>query len=178
MLDDLKFINQKDPNDQLGAIERNWRDKSDLLARAAIEWRADNPTSNNLAKQIAEHLAGKSVVVYAEDEALAKTWMKNIAQKAHNRVFISTLDDESTELAAWSSHPVDKLFAIVILRQGKDSDEYSNTIKTLRQKLSGRWPHPLEIELPDENNWAEFLAEMTAAYLAILNGVITNKKDL
>ena len=67
MLDDLKFINQKDHNDVLGATLREIRDSKDKeLVAAATSWSADTPTAENDAKQLALELIGRPVVIIGD----------------------------------------------------------------------------------------------------------------
>lgn len=177
MLDDLKFVSNKDPHDELGVIERAWRDKGEPFEQTAIEWRADSPTSTNLAKQIAEYLAGKSVVVYGAYAETAHVWYENIALRAQARVFdVTVQEDMQTEISAWKSQPVDKLYGVLLLKSEHDREAVKESYKTMERQLSGRWPHPMSITAPkltidETKQWMQFLAEMSAAYLAVLHGV-------
>jgi len=181
MLDDLKFVSNKDPHDELGVIERGWRDKFSLLNEAAVSWRADKKTDENLAKQIAEYCAGKSVVIYGSSQETVDVWYQNIALRAQARAFSFVLGSENnTEISAWRSQPVDKLFAVIILRDKNDSSEVNEAIEGMKKKLSGLWPHPMEVSLKGKSKqqisaWNNFLAELSAAYLAVLHSVSPKK---
>lgn len=182
MLDDLKFVSNKDPNDELGVVERTWRDKSDLLNKAAELWRADSLTKDNLAKQVAEHLTGKSVVIYGANEKLVNIWVENIALRAKTRVFGVTINKENpVELAAWRAQPVEKLFGVIVLKSSDDSKDAEQAMDLMFTKLSGLWPHPMTITADgknkqDRNDWLSFLGELSSVYLAILHSQ-NPKKD-
>ena len=171
VLDDLKFIHQKDVSDALGAAARG-------LARIeAVEaWLPEIATARNPAKQLAQELLGKTIVVYAGPELhpAAEAWKAACNTHARQLAWCARIDRES-ELLGWTGQPVDKPYAVVELRSGLEGREVQAFFAVAERHLSGMRPAPIIVEaqgrtLDEQLQWAAAYGEFVAIYLGLLNG--------
>src|SRR4029079_5463739 len=87
-------------------------------------------------------------------------WCKQFPEFNHN------------EFIGWSSHPVDKTYSVIELRSQYEDDKIIKRYELSDKLLSGRWPHPISIEIPrggsviEDLAWAIALGDFVSIYLA------------
>ena len=144
------------------------------------------PTSSNRAKQLAQEFMGKSVVVYAGIKLFpaANKWKICMNENAKNVAWCNYLPELShNEFIGWSSHPVDKPYAVVELRSNLEHPRVQKRFEVTDRMLSGKWPHPEVIDVKGETLiqqllWTASLGDFTSLYLAFLNGLNPTPVDL
>jgi glucose/mannose-6-phosphate isomerase len=82
---------------------------ADKHSELTAAWAADIPTNNNLAKQLAERLLGKTPIIYAGPKMypLAYKWKINFNENAKNTAWCNFYSEyDHNEFIGWTSHPV------------------------------------------------------------------------
>jgi glucose/mannose-6-phosphate isomerase len=132
-------------------------------------WRPEIPTKNNVTKQLALELMGKSIVVYSGPKLFpaANKFKICLNENAKNVAWVNYYPEfNHNEFIGWSSHPVQKPYAVVSERL-----------------LSGKRPAP-QVVKPEGDNllkqllWTSNFCDFTSLYLAILNGLNPTPVDL
>lgn len=149
------------------------------LTEVERSWGVDVPFKENQAKQLAWHCAGKTVVIYAgaRFRSCAYKWKIAINESAKNTAWCGELSEfNHNEFIGWSSHPIEKPFAVFNLRSSFDHPRISARFAISDRLLSGLRPQPIDIQLEGETMleqllWSNILADYVSAYLGILNGV-------
>lgn len=152
---------------------------SGWLEQETIEWRKDSTVDKNLAKQLALLAVGKTPVFYAGSlmAAVAYKWKISWNENAKNVAFWNELPEfNHNEFIGWSSHPVEKPFAIFDLVSSFEHQQILKRFEVSDRLLSGRRPKAHNIELKGDSPlqqmlWADVLADFASIYVAILNGV-------
>ncbi len=150
-----------------------------LLYAAADEWSQESATENNQAKKLAESIMGKAVWVYSGPalESAAYKWKIDINENAKNVASWNVLPEMNhNEFIGWTSHPVEKPFAVVELRSHLDHPQVVKRFDATNKLLSGRMPAPQEVEvkghsLIEQILWSCLLGDFVSIYQGILNGV-------
>jgi glucose/mannose-6-phosphate isomerase len=150
------------------------------------EWRADVPTRQNAAKQLALELVGKSVVVYAGPKLFpaANKFKICINENAKSVAWVNQYPEfNHNEFIGWSSHPVDKPYAVVDIRSNLEHPRVQKRFEVSERLLSGKRPAP-EIITPKGETllqqllWTANFCDYTSLYLALLNGLNPTPVDL
>ena len=169
MLDDLKYIAQKDPHDLLGHYLRQLRGSE--YAEYEHEWAPDVPASANYAKQLALEMMGRAVAIVATESnvQLATHWQSQLGLHAQCIAFTQIIPENIDVLVrAWSGVPNIRPFSVVQLHATLEDNE-SALFDVINNRLSGHWPEPLIV-----NGSAEYmqqLAYVVSVYLAVANNV-------
>jgi glucose/mannose-6-phosphate isomerase len=167
----------------------------DLSALAeASEWlkdelsqlSADVPTSKNSAKQIAQELMGRSVIVYSGPLLfpVAHKWKICMNENAKNTAWDDQYPEfNHNEFIGWSSHPVDKPFAVVEIRSQLEHPRVQKRFVVTERLLSGKRPAPIVVEpkgdtLLKQLLWGIAMGDFVSVYLALLNNVNPTPVDL
>jgi glucose/mannose-6-phosphate isomerase len=151
----------------------------EFLSRAVMNWRPDVPTKDNIAKQYAEEIAGKTPVIYAGPalSAAAYKWKISFNENAKNVAFYNQWPEfNHNEMLGWTSHPIDKPFQPIELRSQFEHERINRRFELSNRLLSGRMPHPLEIHVEGNTPlehllWSVLLGDFVTLYTALLNGV-------
>ena len=159
---------------------------ADWLSEHTQNWLPDVPTSENLAKQLAMHSAGKTPVIYSGSRMapVGYKWKISFNENAKNVAFCNELPEfDHNELMGWVSHPVEKPFAVFDLVSGFEHPQILKRFAIADRLLSGLRPKSVPIELQGESVieqmlWGCLLADFVSIYLAILNGVESTQVDL
>jgi glucose/mannose-6-phosphate isomerase len=149
------------------------------IADMAASIGADVPTVENPAKQLALQCAGKTPIIYASSlfAPLAYKWKIGFNENAKNTSWMDEFPEFShNEFMGWTSHPVEKPFAIIDLRSQFDHPRIDKRFELTEKLLSGRRPAAHEVWLHGDSALGQMLtgtimADMTSIYLGILNGV-------
>jgi glucose/mannose-6-phosphate isomerase len=162
------------------------RAAGDWLGSQLDNWLPTVPTVQNPAKQLAQELLGKSVVVYGGPKLFpaVNKWKICMNENAKNVAWCNQLPEfNHNEFIGWSSHPVDKPYAVVELRSTLEHPRVQKRFEVTNRLLSGKRPaaHVVEIvgdTLPQQLLWAASFGDFVSLYLALLNGLNPTPVDL
>lgn len=158
----------------------------DWLKEEVQNWLASISEKENLAKQLALKAIGKTPVIYAGEimAPIAYKWKISFNENAKNVAFYNQLPEFShNEFIGWTSHPIEKPFAIFDLISGFENQRTLHRFAISDKLLSGKRPKANTIELRGSNIveqmlWGSVLADFVSIYVAILNGVDPTPVDL
>ena len=150
------------------------------------QWRPDVPTTNNQAKQIAQELAGKSVVVYSGPllSPAGYKWKININENAKQVAWCNQFPEfNHNEFLGWTEQPVQKPYAVIDLRSNQENSRIQKRFEVTERLLSGRRPAPIIVQaegdtILEQLLWTIGLGDFVSVYLAILNGLNPTPVDL
>lgn len=156
------------------------------LKDQVANWRPDVATKDNQAKQIATELAGKTVIVYSGPKLFpaANKWKVWINENAKNLAWAYQYPEfNHNEFIGWSSHPIQKLFAVVDIRSNLENPRTQKRFELSERLLSGKRPMPIVVQAEGETVlqqllWAAVLGDFASIYLALLNNVNPTPVDL
>lgn len=154
-------------------------DVADWLKEEIEHWTPEVTTDKNLAKQLALLSVGKTPVIYAGSlmAPVAYKWKISWNENAKNVAFWDEYPEfNHNEFIGWSSHPVDKPFAVFDLKSRFEHPRILERFEISDRLLSGKRPKAIPVELKGDTViaqmlWACVLADFTSIYVAILNGV-------
>lgn len=176
--------------ESLGLVEKGklneLRAVGDWLKEQTTQWRSEVPASRNPAKQLAQELMGKSVVVYSGPKLfpVANKFKICLNENAKNVAWVNQYPEfNHNEFIGWSSHPVDKPYAVVEIRSNMEHERVQKRFKVSEKLLSGKRPAPEVIEpqgdtLIKQQLWAANFGDFVSLYVAILNGLNPTPVDL
>lgn len=176
--------------EQLGLLEQGklaeLRAVADWLKEQIGPWKADVPTANNPAKQLALELIGKSVVAYAGPKLFpaAKKFKICLNENAKTVAWVNQYPEfNHNEFIGWSSHPVDKPYGIVEIRSNLEHPRVQKRFEVSERLLSGKRPAP-EVVIPvgethlQQLLWASNFCDFVSLYVALCNGLDPTPVDL
>lgn len=142
-------------------------------------WSRETELKNNYAKQIALSAVGKSGIFFGGDKtaSIAYKWKISWNENAKNVAFSNQYPEfNHNEFMGWTSHPVEKPFAVFDLISNFEHPQILKRFKISDKLLSGRRPKARIIELQGDTLlkqllWGAILADFASIYLAILNNV-------
>lgn len=170
---------------QKGSLEE--LDKSGVWLESQVSaWLADVPTDKNQAKQLALELVGKSIVMYSGPKLYpaANKWKICFNENAKNVAWSNQYPEfNHNEFLGWTSHPVDKPYAVVELRSQLEHPRTQKRFEVSERLLSGKRPSPEVVRVQGETLlqqllWAANLGDFVSLYLALLNGLNPTPVDL
>ena len=149
-------------------------------------WGPTVPTAGNQAKQIAQELMGKTLVMYSGPLmfAAANKWKICANENAKNTSWVYQYPEfNHNEFIGWSSHPVDKPFAVVEIRSDLEHPRVQKRFEVSERLLSGMRPAPIIVKPEGETvlqqlAYAIAMGDFVGTYLALLNGVDPTPVDL
>lgn len=142
-------------------------------------WRADMPTKDNSAKQLALELIGRSVVVYSGPKLFgaANKFKICLNENAKNVAWVNQYPEfNHNEFIGWSSHPTEKPYAVVEIRSNLEHVRTQKRFEVSERLLSGKRPAP-EVVVPEGETllqqllWTSNFCDFVSLYVAILNNV-------
>ncbi len=142
-------------------------------------WQKTTPHSDNVAKQMAVDAAGKTAVFFGGPymAAAAYKWKISWNENAKNTAFWNEYPEfNHNEFMGWSSHPVEKPFAIYDIVSDLELPRIRQRFELSDRLLSGKRPKATVIQ-PEGDTvlkqllWVSLLADFTSIYLGILNNV-------
>jgi glucose/mannose-6-phosphate isomerase len=159
---------------------------ADWLKDQTAPWRAEVPTKDNPAKQLALELIGKSVVVYSGPKLFpaANKFKICLNENAKNVAWVNQYPEfNHNEFIGWSSHPVDKPYAVVEIRSNLENARVQKRFVVTERLLSGKRPAPEVVEPQGESLlqqllWTSNFGDFTSLYVALLNGLNPTPVDL
>lgn len=161
-------------------------DLAPWLEEETKSWTQDVSSDNNYAKQLAGWCAGKVPMIYAGThiKSLAYKWKISFNENSKNIAFWNEVPEfNHNEFIGWSSHPIEKPFAVIDLRSSFDHPRIAKRFETSNRLLSGLRPAAKQIDLKGDSRlaqmlWGAVLADFVSVYLGILNGVDPMKVEL
>jgi glucose/mannose-6-phosphate isomerase len=149
-------------------------------------WRPDVATKDNLAKQIATEIAGKTVIVYSGPKLFpaANKWKICCNENAKNLAWSNQYPEfNHNEFIGWSSHPVDKPYGVIEIRSNLEHERTQKRFAVTEKLLSGKRPAPIVVTPAGENHiqqllWTSMLGDFITIYLALLNNQNPTPVDL
>lgn len=155
------------------------REAGEWVSKKVEAWQPTVPTDKNAAKRLALELMGKNIVVYSGPKLYpaANKWKICMNENAKNVAWVNQLPEiNHNEFIGWSSHPIDKPYAVIDLRSKLEHSRVQKRFEVTERLLSGKRPAPevVEVEgdtLPKQLLWAANLGDFTSLYLAFLNGL-------
>ncbi len=159
---------------------------ADWLGEEAQRIEPNIGTSNNWAKRIAQHLVGKTAVVYSGPMLgpAAYTWKISLNESSKNLAWSNEFSEfNHNEFMGWTSHPVDKVFGVIELESSIDHPKIKKRMEVSNRLLSGKMPSPMIIDVVGDSHikqllWAIQLGGFVSLYLAMLNNVDPTPVDL
>lgn len=169
--------------ENFGVVGPNWQSELETLAHwmqdEVSAWLPSVPTENNYAKQLALQTVGKTPVFYGTPltAPLAYKWKISWNETAKNMAFWNEYSEfNHNEFMGWTSHPVEKPFAVFDLTSSFDTARILQRMELSDRLLSGKRPQAITIALKGKTLlaqlvWGAVLADFSSAYTAVLNGV-------
>jgi glucose/mannose-6-phosphate isomerase len=159
---------------------------SEWLKGQIEAWQPTVPVKDNLAKQVALELMGKTVIMYSGPLLFpaANKWKICMNENAKNTAWTYQYPEfNHNEFIGWSSHPVDKPFAVVEIRSSLEHPRVQKRFTVSERLLSGKRPAPIVVvpqgeTLLQQLVWSITLGDFVSIYLALLNGVNPTPVDL
>ncbi len=156
------------------------------LQSAVSTWVADIPTAQNQPKQLALNMAGKIPIIYAGPRMYpaAYRWKIGINENAKTTSWCNQYPEvDHNEFMGWTSHPIDKPFAVVDLLSSYEDPHILQRFPLTDRMLSGMRPHATTIDaqgasLLEHLLYTVLLGDFTSTYLGIVNGVNPAQVDL
>lgn len=156
------------------------------LQAQITEWGSEATTEHNYAKQLALELMGKTVIMYSGNQLYpaANKWKICMNENAKNTAWSNYYPEfNHNEFIGWSSHPVEKPFAVVEIRSQLEHPRIAKRFEVTERLLSGMRPHPIVVTphgdtLLQQLAWSFALGDFVSIYLALLNGVNPTPVDL
>lgn len=159
---------------------------SEWLSQQTKSWEPTVRVKENAAKQLALEIMGKTPIIYSgpllapvanklkicmNENAKNLAWWNQYPEFNHN------------EFIGWSSHPVDKPFAVIEIRSNLEHERVQKRFVVTERLLSGKRPAPHVIApqgdtLPKQIFWASMFGDFVSVYLALLNGINPTPVDL
>jgi glucose/mannose-6-phosphate isomerase len=142
-------------------------------------WGKEVPLSDNIAKQLATQMVGKTVIMYAGPKLFpaANKWKIGCNENAKNTAWANYYPEfNHNEFIGWSSHPIEKPFAVIEIRSDLEHPRTTKRFEVTERLLSGRRPSPIVIRprgdtILKQLVWSFALGDFVTCYLGILNGV-------
>lgn len=152
---------------------------------AIKNWLPEVASSQNLAKQIALDVIGKSPVIYAGSLfSVAYKWKISFNENAKNIAWCNQLPEfNHNEFIGWSSHPIEKPYAPIFLQSSFDNPQVSKRFEVSAKLLSGKMPAPIKVNMVGKTKieqlmWAVALGDFVSIYTALLNNIDPTPVDL
>lgn len=161
-------------------------DAGNWLREQLPSWLPAVPTDKNVAKQLAQELMGKSPVIYAGPKLFpaAYKWKISFNENAKNVAWCGQLPEfNHNEFLGWTSHPVDKPYAVIDLRSNQEHERTQKRFDITERLLSGKRPAAYVVEAQGDTLltqllWTVALGDFVSLYLALLNGLNPTPVDL
>jgi len=162
------------------------KETSEWLAQQTRQWTPDVTTDKNLAKQLALMAVGKTPVFYSGDAMapVAYKWKISWNETAKNVAFCNQYPEVNhNEFIGWTSHPVEKPFAIFDLVSRFEHPRVLERFTLSDRLLSGKRPKSNIVDLKGDTPLAQMLygcilADFASIYTAALNKVDPVPVDL
>jgi glucose/mannose-6-phosphate isomerase len=154
-------------------------DASNHLENSVGPWKKEVLVAENPAKQLAEKLVGKTPIIYssAHLSAAAYKWKIGANENGKNTAWYNLMPEfDHNEFMGWTSHPVEKPFAVIDLISEFDHPRIQKRFEVGDRLLSGMRPHSISVWAQGETALEQLLylvlfGDFVTIYMGILNGV-------
>jgi glucose/mannose-6-phosphate isomerase len=161
------------------SAEKEIHQAAEFLKGHIGSWSPTIPASKNPAKMLALDILGLSPVVYAGPlmAPAAYKWKISFNENAKNVAWWGEFSEfNHNEFMGWTSHPIDKPYAIIDLRSSFEHERIQKRFDLTAKLLSGRRPAPHTIQAVGETLLEQLLyimalGDFVSLYLALLNGI-------
>lgn len=175
----LNMVDKEKVKDELSKAKEMLKIEADKLI-------ATVPTENNIAKQLATEVSGKSVVIYSGPKMFpaAYKWKISFNENAKQVAWYNTLPEfNHNEFIGWTEQPVIKPYCVIDLRSSLDNPRIQKRFEITDRLLSGKRPKSNTVNLVGDSHleqmlYAVMLGDFTSIYAAILTGVNPVAVDL
>jgi glucose/mannose-6-phosphate isomerase len=162
------------------------KEAGDWLKDQIGSWGPETPTAKNAAKQLALELMGNSIVVYSGPKMFpaANKFKICLNENAKNVAWVNQYPEfNHNEFIGWSSHPVDKPYAVVEIRSDLEHERVQKRFTVSERLLSGKRPAPHVIKPEGKSHleqllWTSNFCDFVSVYVALLNGLNPTPVDL
>jgi glucose/mannose-6-phosphate isomerase len=159
---------------------------ADWLKGQIDSWLVEPPTANNRAKQIAQELMGKSVVMYGGPlmYPAAYKWKINFNENSKHIAWVGQYPEfNHNEFLGWTKQPVDKPYGVIDLRSNLENARVQKRFVVSERLLSGMRPAPIVINAEGDNIlqqllWVITLGDFVSVYLSLLSNLNPTPVDL
>ncbi len=149
-----------------------------FLQQAIAQWLPDIATATNQAKQLAQEVIGKSVVLYSGPKMtpVAYKWKFGFNENAKQIAWLNQLPEfNHNEFTGWSKEPTEKPYVVIDLRSNLENPRIQKRFEVTARLLSGMRPEPLVVQpdggtLLEQLLWGIALGDFVGLYTAMLNG--------
>lgn len=167
-------------------VNKELEQAADFLKSAVEPWLPTGPTDNNVAKQIALEVIGKSAVIYAGPKLspAAYKWKISFNENGKHVAWTNQFPEfNHNEFMGWTQQPVDKPYAVIDLRSSLEHPRVQKRFEVSERLLSGKRPAPIVVEAQGETLleqllWAIALGDFVTIYTALLNNINPAPVDL
>lgn len=158
---------------------RELNNAGEWLGKQLQNWLPTVAAKDNLAKQLAQEVMGRSVVVYSGPKLspAAYKWKINFNENAKNVAWCNQYPElNHNEFLGWTSHPEDKPYAVIELRSNLEHERVQKRFEVTDRLLSGKRPSPEVVNAQGDTLlkqllWTIVLGDFVSLYLALLNGL-------
>lgn len=159
---------------------------ANFVSSSVKSWLPTVPTKENLAKQIAKEVIGKSAVIYAGPllGPAAYKWKISFNENAKLVAWCNQFPEfNHNEFIGWSKQPTNKPYAVIELRSNLENPRVNKRFEVSDRLLSGLRPSPIEVNAQGENIleqllWIIALGDFVSIYTALLSGIDPTPVDL
>jgi glucose/mannose-6-phosphate isomerase len=152
---------------------------AEWLKNQISQWLPTVLTEQNQAKQIAEKLADKSIVVYSGPKLhpAAYKWKINCNENAKHIAWANQYPEfNHNEMLGWTEQLAEKPYAVVELRSKLEHPRIQKRFEVTEKLLKGQRPEPIVIEAQGQTILEQLLylvalGDFTSLYLALLNNL-------
>lgn len=149
------------------------------LEAAVAGWLPTVPEATNPAKQLAQKMVGKTPIIYAGPQMFpaAYKWKIDVNENAKNTAWCGALPEfNHNEFIGWSSHPVEKPFAVIDLLSTFEHPRVQKRFAVSDRLLSGMRPASINVEAKGGSAlehvlYLALLGDFATTYMGLLNGV-------
>ena len=161
------------------AAEKEIHQTAQFLKAHLESWSPVHPASKNIAKKLALDIIGLSPVVYGGPlmSPAAYKWKISFNENAKNVAWWNEYPEfNHNEFLGWSSHPVDKPYAVIDLRSSFEHERVQKRFDLSAKLLSGRRPAPHTVQavgdtLLEQLLYTMALGDFVSLYMGLLNGL-------
>jgi glucose/mannose-6-phosphate isomerase len=152
---------------------------ANFLASSVKPWVPEIATAHNPAKQLAQELMGKSIVLYSGPKLYpaAYKWKISCNENAKHLAWVGQYPEfNHNEFIGWSGQPVSKPYAVIDIQSNLEHAQVQKRFALSQRLLSGKRPQPFVVvplgdTLLQQVLWTMAYGDFVSIYLALLNGV-------
>ena len=157
-----------------------------FLVDASASWLSTVPTTQNLAKQIAQECVGKSIVIYSGPKLFSSAykWKISFNENAKQIAWCNQLPEfNHNEFLGWTKQPTNKPYTVIDIRSNLENPRTQKRFIVTAKLLSGLRPDSVVVEpvgqtLIEQLLWSISLGDFVSIYTALLNGLNPTPVDM